>query len=173
MWLCCLCACVAVALCVAPVAAQAPAKPGPEQEALKKFEGHWDATVSVGGGESKGTAEYKIGLGGLWLLLHFKGDFAGAPFEGRGATGYDPNKKKYVSSWIDSMSSQMLLLEGNFDKDGHTYTEVGEGMGEGGKLQKMKSVYEFKGDDKFVFTMYTVADGKDQQMMQITYTRKK
>ena len=41
--------------------------------------------------------------GGFWLLLDYKGDFGGMKFEGKGATGYDPNKKKYVSTWVDSM----------------------------------------------------------------------
>ena len=36
---------------------------------LKKFEGEWDATANFGGNESKGNASYKIGLGGLWLLI--------------------------------------------------------------------------------------------------------
>jgi hypothetical protein len=140
---------------------------------LKKFEGQYDATVSIGGGESKAAATYKLGMGGLWLTIHFKGEFAGAPFEGRGVTGYDPNKKKYVSTWVDSMDPHVLMMEGSFDKDGNTYTEVGESHDMNGKPQKMKSVYEFKDADTIIFTMYTVAEGKDQQMMQITYKRNK
>ena len=148
-------------------------KPGPEHEMLKKFEGQWDATVSFAGGESKGTAHYKLGLGGFWLQLHFKGDFGGATFEGTGLTGYDPRKKKYVSSWADSMEPGLMVMEGAFDKDGKTFTEAGEGPGMDGKLHKMKSVYNFKDKDTIVFTMYQEADGKDQQMMQITYKRAK
>jgi hypothetical protein len=58
-------------------------------------------------------------------------------------------------------------------KDGKTYTETGEGTGMDGQPQKMKSVFEFKDDDTIVFTMYRVAEGKDQQMMRITYERQK
>jgi len=155
------------------VAAQAPPKPGPEQDMLKKFEGEWDATANFGGNESKGNASYKMGLGGLWLLMDYKGEFAGAKFEGRGATGYDPAKKKYVTTWIDSMSPSVLLMEGAFDKEGKTYTETGEGPGMDGKPMKMKSTYEFKDNDTIIFIMYGVMDGKDQQMFKITYTRKK
>jgi hypothetical protein len=168
------CLCVWLALFVQPALAQeGPAKPGPEHERLKKFEGQWDATVSFAGGESKATASYKLGLGGFWLQHHFKGEFAGAPFEGRGLTGYDPRKKKYISTWADSMEPNLLLMEGNFDKDGKTYTENGESPGMDGQLQKLKSIFEFKGEDEIVFTMYKVADGKDQQMMRITYKRQK
>jgi hypothetical protein len=171
--LACLCACLLLAVGAAPAAAQGPAKPGPEHEMLKKFEGQWDAAVSFTGGESKATATYKLGLGGFWLLLNFKGEFGGAPFEGRGVMGYDPNKKKYVSTWIDSGEPFLTMTEGRFDKEGKTFTETGESVGMDGKPQKIKSVYEFKDKDSFVFTMYKVADGKDEQLLKITYTRKK
>ena len=155
------------------VAQDEPPKPGPEHKLLKRFEGQWDATVKFAGGESKGSADYKVGLAGFWLQLHFKGEFGGAPFEGRGLTGYDRNKKKYVSTWVDSMSPSMLRMEGNFDKEGKTYTETGTGLGMDGKPMKMKSVMKFKGKDTIDFTMYNVVDGKDEQMMQIIYHRKK
>ena len=167
------CCALALVICALPLAAQQPPKPGPEHEMLKKFEGTWDATVNLGGMESKGTSKYKMALGGFWLVNEFTGEIAGGKFEGRGATGYDPIKKKYVGAWIDSMSPTLMVMEGNFDKEGKTYTETGEGPGPEGKLQKMKSVIEFKDDDNMVFTMYTVADGKDQEMFKITYKRKK
>ncbi|HEV3263156.1 MAG TPA: DUF1579 family protein, partial [Gemmataceae bacterium] len=84
-----------------PVAAQpAPPKPGPEHKMLKQFEGDWDATVAMGGQESKASSSYKLGLGGFWLTHDFRGEFGGQKFHGRGTTGYDPIKKKYVSTWI-------------------------------------------------------------------------
>ena len=134
-----------VALGLTPATARAQPKPGPEHEMLKKFEGDWNATVAFGGGT----------------------------FEGRGLTGYDPHKKKYVSTWADSVAPHLMVMEGSFAADGKTFTETGEGMGPDAKLQKLKSVYEFKDKDTIVFTMYKVADGKDEQMMQITYKRKK
>jgi hypothetical protein len=164
---------VLVAVGARPAAGQAPPKPGPEHEKLRQYEGEWDAKVSFAGGESNATATYKVGLGGFWLLSHFKADLGGMPFEGRGLTGYDPHKKKYVSTWADSMEPNLTVMEGNWAADGKTYTETGEGVGPDGKLQKLKSVIEFKDKDNFVFTMYKVVDGKDEQMLKITYRRKK
>jgi hypothetical protein len=155
-----------------PVAAQQPAKPGPEQEVLKKFEGNWDATVAFSGQEAKGQSVYKLGFGGLWLTQDFQGDFGGMKFEGRGTTGYDPIKKKYVGTWIDSMSPSLAIMEGEFSKDGKTYTETGEGPGPDGKPAKMKNVCEFKDNNTMVFTMYMVNDGKEQEAMKITYKKK-
>src|SRR5687767_10313615 len=84
------------------LAAQEGVKPGPEHEHLKTMEGTWEATIQSKEGDAKGTLTSKMGLGGLWLLDHFKGEFGGMSFEGRGGTSYDPAKKKYVSVWIDS-----------------------------------------------------------------------
>jgi len=163
-----------LALVVRPSSAQPPMpKPGPEHAALKQFVGEWDATVSFMGAESKGTAVYKMDLGGFWLTQQFKGEFGGEKFEGRGATGYDPIKKKYVSTWMDSMSPTLMVMEGKFDTAKNTFTETGEGPGPDGKMMKMKNVSEIKDKDTILFTMYSVADGKDQQMFKITYKRKK
>ena len=165
-----------VALLAMPLAAQQPPmpKPGPEHEQLKqKFVGDWDVTVSFEGGQSKATATYKMDLGGFWLTEDFNGEFGGQKFTGRATVGYDPLKKKYVSTWVDSMSPSLIIMEGVFDKDGKTFTETGEGPGMDGKPAKLKNVYEFVDKDTLLFTMYSVKDGKDQQMMKITYKRKK
>ena len=158
-----------------PAAGQPPAaKPGPEHELLKeKFVGDWDVTVAFGGMQAKASATYKMDLGGFWLTEQFRGDFGGQKFEGRGTLGYDPARKKYVATWIDSMSPTLLVLEGAFDKDNKTLTETGEGPGMDGKLTKLKNVYEFPDKDTIVFTMSSVGGGKDQEMMKLTYKRKK
>ena len=165
--------CVVLATAAVARAYQPPMpKPGPEQEKLKAFVGDWDCVVKFGNMEMKGTETYTLGFGGFWLTGTFKSD-GPEKFEGRGTIGYDPNKKKYVSTWIDSMDASMMISEGDFDKDSKTYTEVGDGVGEDGKPQKYKSVVEFKDKDELVMTMYTVKDGKEQQIMTMTYKRKK
>jgi Protein of unknown function (DUF1579) len=168
-------ACAMIAL-LAPAGLAQPEmpRPGPEHQRLKKLEGTWEATIKTPGGESKGTATYKMDLGGFWLLSTFKADFGGQPFEGRGADGYDPIKKKYVAGWIDSMSPTLMVFEGTMDKDGKTLTLVGEGPGMDGRMTKLKSVTEHKDDDTMVFTMSARDNtGKDQTMLTITYKRKK
>jgi hypothetical protein len=165
--------CVLGALAGPAVWAQPP-KPAPEMERLKKFEGNWDATIKMGDMESKATATYKIDLGGMWLVGDFQGEFGGMKFQGKGMDTYDANKKKYVSVWIDSMSSSPLILEGNPDKDGKVMTMTGEGPGENGKPTKLKTTSQWTDKDTVVWTMATLdKDGKDQPMMTITYKRKK
>jgi len=158
-----------------PLAAQQPdmPKPGPEQKKLHQLVGDWDATVAVAGSESKATATYKMGMGGFFLFEDFKGEFAGQPFHGKGTTGYDPLHKRYVSSWVDSMSPSMLIMHGHFSDDGKTYTEGGEGPGMDGKPTRLTSVFQFKDKDTIVFSMYTGTDTTGEPMMKITYHRKK
>jgi hypothetical protein len=153
--------------------AQEAPKPGPEHEKLKAMVGDWDATVKFGGGESKGKATWKLDFGGFYLIEDFEGDFGGMKFKGHGQTGYCPLKKTYLSTWIDNMSPSPMLMTGQFDKEGKTFTEEGEGPGMDGKLTKFKSVSKMVDNDTINMTMYTVSDGKETEMMSIAYKRKK
>jgi hypothetical protein len=148
----------------------APPKPGPEHERLKKLVGTWDATVDMMGTKSKAKAEYRMGPGDLWLLEHFIGDFGGMKFEGMGATGYDPAKKKYVSVWIDSMSPTPMLSEGTLKGDRMVMHSK---MNQQGKMVNVTTSSVMKNDNTIFFTMTTRgADGKEMPMMTITYKRK-
>jgi hypothetical protein len=168
-WICT----IAVAGLVAVPAARAQEipKPGPEHELLKKMEGTWEATAEGGGSVTKGTMTWKMALGGLWLMSKFEGEFAGQKFEGHGMESYDPAKKKFVSVWVDTMSTSPLVMEGTHDKDKKTTTMTGEGPGMDGKPAKYKTVSEMKDDDNVVFTLY-MGDAKEP-MVTIAYKRKK
>jgi hypothetical protein len=111
-------------------------------------------------------------LGGMWLIGNFEGEFGGQKFQGRGMDTYDAASQKYISVWIDSMSTRPMISEGTYDADKKTLTMTGEGPGQDGKMAKYKSTLEFKDKDTMVMVMNTVQDGKDQPMMTITYKRK-
>ncbi len=149
-------------------------KPGPEHAELKKMEGKWDAVMEMGGQKSKCTATYKSICGGMWVESDFEGDLGGLKFLGHGLDGYDLNKKKYVSVWVDSMSSAPLHMEGNYEPDGKVLVMTGDSVGLDGKPEKFKAVTETKDDDHFVFKMYMLpAGGEEQLAFTITYARKK
>jgi hypothetical protein len=166
---------VAVALaaaCAAPAArAQAPAQPGPEHAELKKMEGTWDATMNMGGMESKAVATYKMDLGGLWLLSTFEGSIGGQKFSGRGADTFDAKSKKHVGLWIDSMSTVPMVMEGSHDKATRTTTMVGDVVGPDGKPVKHKTVTKLVDDNTMHFAMYPV-DAKEPAFT-IVYKRRK
>ena len=160
-------------LAAARLPAQQPApKPGPEHEHLKQMEGLWEATIHSQEGQSKGTLSRKMDLNGLWLLEHFKGEFGGMTFQGRGATSYDAGKKKYVNVWIDSMSTLPMVAEGTYDKSKKIMTMVGDMPLPDGKSMKVTMISEAKDANNTVFTMRGAGpDGKDFELMKITYKR--
>jgi hypothetical protein len=154
--------------------AQEPPAPGPEHEILKRQEGEWTATIKTDQGETPATMSAKLECGGLWLVTDFKGEFFGMKFQGRGLDGYDPEKKKYVSVWVDSMSVRPMTFEGQYDKEKKIMTMTGEGPGPDGKPAKYKNVTRFTDADHQVFTMSIVGpDGAAVTMMTIEYARKK
>ena len=168
-----LCAIALAGLLAAPAAAQdfPVAKAGPEHEILKKHVGTWDTTMKIMGMESKGTATYKLDLGGLWLSSTVESEIFGMKFQGHGMDSYDATKKKYVSAWFDSMSASPMFMEGTYDASKKTLTMTGEGPGEDGKPTKHKSVSEWKDDDTLHFSMY-MGDGKEPAFT-IVYKRRK
>ena len=116
---------------------------------------------------------YKMGMGGFWLISHFEGDFGGQKFEGRGLDTYDPEKKKYVSAWADSMAPFLLVMEGDYDKENKTLTATGEGQSPAGKV-KYKAVTKMMDADTMEFTLSAPGkNGKEEVMLTITYNRKK
>src|SRR5262245_43395873 len=157
----------------ARLTAQQPSqpKPGPEHELLKQAEGTWDMTFKSG--DDKGTTTCKLGLGGLWLFDDAKASFGGSAFEGRGATSYDPHKKKYINIWIDSMSTSPLISEGTYDKSTKTMTLVGNMTTPDGKNMKATLTTIYKDANTKTFTLKGAGpDGQEFEMIHITYKRR-
>jgi hypothetical protein len=120
-----------------------------------------------------GTITYQLECGGLWLVSDFQGEFGGMKFQGRGFDGYDPQKKKYVSVWVDSMTPRPTFFEGELDEPKKTLTMVGEGLGMDGQPAKFKSVTKLRDADHMDFTMYLVNSDGESEMMSIEYVRAK
>ena len=162
----------------APLCAQEMQKPGPQHQKLHSHVGTWDAAMEMMGPDgkpmpSKGVSEVTMGLGGFWLLDDFHGDLGGMPFHGKGATGFDPIKGKYVGTWMDSMSPSMMVLEGDFDAAGKVLTMSGMGMGMDGKPAMHRMVTTHVDANTKRFEMFvTGADGKETKVMTITYTKR-
>ena len=56
-------------------------------------------------------------FGEFWTRSVYESDFMGQPFRGQATLGYDPEKKEYVSTWIDTMSPTFFHFTGNFEGD--------------------------------------------------------
>jgi hypothetical protein len=157
--------------------AQEMPKPQKEHEFLKQFVGTWDSTLQfrmspeMDWTASKGTETNRM-LGGFWIVSENKGEMMGMPFQGLGTTGYDPYKKKYVSTWVDSFGPCLSVGEGTLA--GEKLTTLVSGTDETGKPMKMTMVQEFKDKDTMAWSMTTTGkDGKEFECIKGESKRKK
>lgn len=134
--------------------------------------------------ESRGTATTKSLYGGRYYVMDINGkmmmpDATGkmvdTPFQGQATNGYDNMKQKFVSSWIDSMGTGIMMSEGTYDPSTKSFTynaEMPDPMNPG-KMCKIREVIKVIDKDKHTFEWYESRDGKEAKTMEITYTRKK
>jgi hypothetical protein len=153
--------------------------PGAPHKLLASMAGTWIAKVKSWMEpdkppmESRGAAKRKMLFDGRYLQEEFTGEMMGSPFNGLGFTGYDNNGKKYVSTWMDSMSTGILFFEGTAGADGKTITQKCRYNDPVKGPAEWRSVTRIVDDNTEIFEMYnTVKGGKEVKMMEITYTRK-
>jgi hypothetical protein len=157
------------------------ATPGPAHKALEGFAGSWVVkakTWMVPGAppaESEGSAEQKMILGGRYLEQRYEGTMMGGPFSGIGTTGFDNYKKKFVSTWVDSMGTGIMTMSGTFDKAGKVITSWGTMDDPAEKrTMKVKSAVTLVDADHHTYESWHAApDGKMIKDLEIHYTRKK
>ena len=123
--------------------------------------------------ESTGVAEMKMLLDGRFLQQELTGDMMGQPYSGIGITAYDNLRKRYVSTWIDTMGTGIFMMEGTANTDGKTITLKGNHDEPGGGHMTHRAVWKIVDSNTQTFDMYgTHRGGKEMKMMEITYTRK-
>jgi hypothetical protein len=156
------------------------AEPAEAHKLLQKQVGKWNLSLKSWPApgappmESTGTAETKSLLGDRYVQTEVSSNMMGKAFSGIGTTGYDKAKKKYVGTWIDSMSTGMMLSEGTADASGKVMTTQAVATDPlTGKPTKMRIVSKWESDDKIVEEFFEKKGGKDVKTMEITYTRAK
>jgi len=155
-----------------------PVKPTAQHGFLKQFSGEWDCETEcfMPGGpaqKSKGTMSGMM-VGDLWSVLAVKGDMMGMPYHGQGTFGYDPEKKMYIGTWVDSMSNHLWRYEGKVEDNKLIFTAEGPCPMKPGTMSKFRDTWEFKSKDQLVLTGEMEGeDGKMTKGMVATCTRKK
>lgn len=125
--------------------------------------------------ESEGKQTSKWILGGRYVVDDYESTFMGEAFHGMGVNAYDNYKKEYVSTWVDTMSTGIMIMRGTYDESTKTMTMRGS-MDDpmSGTTMTVKTVGRFLNDDSHVFEMYMeMRDGQWFKNMEITYTRVK
>jgi hypothetical protein len=123
--------------------------------------------------ESSGSAEMKMLLDGRFLQQEYTSVMMGQPYSGVGISAYDNFRKKYVSTWIDSMGTGIFVMEGTASADGKTITLRGQHNEPGGGVMTHRAVWKIVDNSTQTFEMYgTHKHGKEMKMMEIAYTKK-
>ena len=156
------------------------AEPQSEHQWLLKLIGEWtfeaDAGTEGKPDEKCGGTESVRALGGLWVLCESQGEMPGGGMATTLMTlGYDPQKKRYVGTWIGSMMTHLWVYDGSLGAAGNVLTLEAEGpdFEVEGKTAKYRDVIEFKSDDHRVLTSQMLGeDGQWQPFMTAHYRRK-
>lgn len=158
---------------------QRAATPGPQHAMLAAMAGEFTLTVKSymePGAEpevSTGTASRRMILGGRYLEETVHAMMMGEHFEGRGLTGYDNVTRSWWASWIDTMSTGIMINAGAWDE------EAGVGTFEGeyndpvtGELQSSRSVIRRLPNGDELMEMYMTTAVGEVKAMEILYQRK-
>ena len=152
--------------------------PGAPHMLLARMAGKWKANVKTWMEPGKppqehaGTSEQKMILDGRYLQDEESMEMMGAPYKGMGLTGYDNFTKKYNSIWIDSMSTRLMYFEGTAGADGKSFTMESSFNDPVRGPMKNRSITKIVDSNTYTFEMFaTDKSGKEEKMMEITYTR--
>ena len=156
------------------------ATPGAPHKLFESLEGSWN-TMSRGWMgpdqppvEGRGSCEQKMLLGGRYLYQEYKGTMGGEPFNGIGIQGYDNHTKKYLSVWMDTMSTGIFLFEGIATTDGKIITQQSSYDDPVRGPMTWRTLTHIVDSTLIEFEMYlTPKGGKEEKAMEMTMTRVK
>ena len=157
-----------------------PSKPEKEHEWLKQLVGEWKTHGKADNGpgqppfECEGT-ETTSSIGDLWIVAKGEAHAAGMNVNSMLTLGYDPEKKKFVGTWVDSTYNHLWKYEGPLDDSGKVLTLMtrGPNMMAPGELTNFKEILELKDKDHKTFTSHMEVNGEWVKIMTSETTRVK
>ena len=152
--------------------------PGAPHAALAKMAGTYDLSIRSWHAPGApptveaGTATRSMVLGGRVMVEEVQSQMHGQPFTGHGMHGYDNVSGKHWSTWNDSMSTGVMVSEGDCSDDGAcTFTGSWNDPVTKGKINARMTT-RWTSPDVQLFEMFAPGpDGKEARMMEITYTK--
>jgi hypothetical protein len=156
-------------------------QPGPEHKVLDPLVGTWHAKVKFymdptkPPQESEGMMTREWIMEGRFVQEKYEGKAFGSNFKGMGLSGYDPQKKKYVGTWVDTLSCSIMISYGDYDAKTKTLTSYSDDIDPyTGLKTKGRDVFRFVDTDNQVMEMYrTPEKGKEMKVLEIHYARVK
>lgn len=151
--------------------------PNENHKRLDMLAGKWTIATKFAGPngtwiESAGASEFHWSMGGRFLIEETKTTMEGQPFEWMGIHGYDRQKQKYTSAWIDNLGTSIDSMLGTWDEATKTLAYSGEVDDPAtGQKQHVKWSIRIDGPDKTTTEMYEGTEGKMEKAMEIVATR--
>lgn len=156
-------------------------RPTREHQWLGRLTGDWvwvhevPATGDTRMTRLEGTEVYRA-LGPLWV----QGESVGPMPDGSAGVSqttltWDPQKKRFVGTWIGSMMPHLWVYAGDLDATGQTLSLYSEGPAIDGsdRLEPYKDVIHFLDDNRRTLTGHTRdAAGTWHAFMTVHYTRR-
>ncbi len=148
---------------------------------LQRMVGNWtyESTCDAGADQppmrNKGRESMRA-LGDLWIIGEGEGEMGGGAAHTRITLGYDPQKARFVGSWVGSMMAYQWVYEGNLDEAQKVLTLdcIGPSFTGDGTLAKYQDIITMENDDHRILTSRAEgSDGKWKQFLEAHYRRAK
>ncbi len=155
-------------------------QPQKEHQWLQQLVGEWTYEVKGMTGpnqpleKSTGTESVQS-VGGLWVVAEGQGEMCGTMATTIMTLGYNPQKQRFVGTWMGSMMTHLWIYDGELDASERVLTLHSEGPSMAGDRQmaQYKDVIEFKSSDRRVLSSFCQGDdGQWHQFMTANYHRR-
>ena len=156
------------------------AEPQTAHRWLQRMVGKWTSEAEMTGepdtpADTCRGAERVRSIGDLWIVAEGQGEMPGGGIATMIMTlGYDPQRQRFVGTWIGSMMTHLWIYEGSLDDTGRVLTLEAEGpsMEGDGTMAKYRDAIELESDDRRVLRSSVLGrDGVWRQFMTARYRR--
>jgi hypothetical protein len=157
------------------------ARPRKEHQWLQRLVGEWEYEMDA---EEPGKPPVKLRgsgttrpVGELWIVSDGEGEMSvGDRAQTRTTLGYDPQKGRFVGTWLGSMMSYLWVYDGYLDADERVLTLESDGPSftTPGETGKYRDIITIVNDDYHTMTgNFLGDDGEWHQMMEMHFRRKR
>jgi hypothetical protein len=155
------------------------AEPQQEHQWLQQLVGDWsfEAEGNMGPDQppSKSEASETVrSIGGLWVMAEGKGEMpGGGAMSSMMTLGYDPQRQRFLGTFVASMMTHLWVYEGSLDAAGKVLTLDTEGPNFAtGGMAKYQDIITIESDDRRTLTSRMLGeDGQWREVMRAQYRR--
>lgn len=156
------------------------AEPQQQHEWLHRMVGEWTVEAESkmpDGSEMTSTGSESVrSLGGLWIVAEGDGKIPdGTGYQSILTLGYDPERGRFVGTWVGSMMTHLWVYDGELDAAGKELrldTTGPDFSGRGGTARYQERI-ELVDDDHRIFRSGSIGDdGEWHMFMEAHYRRR-